>query len=263
MIRRRSAAHAATRRPGSTGTTQRPTARRAPRRRPAGLTHQARQIPGPRHLHQHRPRPQPLTGDLESAMRQPRRPSRRIAGQVRVRLPRDVHRRSRCPDHRPIRDQLVGVPRLHQRGRLRRTREPTEQHRTLLPESPEQQDFPRMRVRRPRLGVRVVAVVPQRDQPELRHRRERGRPRPDHHPRTPAQRREEGPVASRRPEVRGQRDEPRLPEHRRTGRCQPLEVTRVRHEQQRAPTGRRTHRRRLRERERPIGPRYGGPDRAR
>ena len=107
VIRRRPAAHAAARRPGSTGTTQRPAARRAPRRRPAGLAHQARQIPGPRHLHQHRPRPQPLTRDLERPMRQPRRPSRRIAGQIRVRLPRDVHRRSRRPDHRPVRDQLV------------------------------------------------------------------------------------------------------------------------------------------------------------
>jgi hypothetical protein len=120
-----------------------------------------------------------------------------------------------------------------------------------------------MRIRRPRLGVRVVAVIPQRDQPEIGHRREGGRPRPDHHPRTTTQPREEGPVTSRRPKIRRQRDESARAENGRTGCRQPLKITSVGREQQRTTTGGRTDRRGLSEGERPVRTRYGGPDRPR
>ncbi len=127
-------------------------------------------------------RTEALRARSRKPMRQPRRPSSGIAGKIRIRLPRDVHRRRRRPDHRAIRDELTGPPGLQQRGSLGRSREPAEQGGAFLPIRPQEKHFARMRIRRARFGVRVVAVVPQRDEPEIGDRREGGRAGADDDP---------------------------------------------------------------------------------
>ena len=79
----------------------------------------------------------------------------------------------------------------------------------------EQQGLAGVRVRRPRLGVEVVAVVPDHDQAQVVHRRERGRAGADHHPARAPRDRQEVAVAAGRAGLGGQRDVVALPQHRR------------------------------------------------
>lgn len=120
-----------------------------------------------------------------------------------------------------------------------------------------------MRVRRARLGVRLVAVVPHRHQPELRHRRECRRPRADHHPSASADCGEEGAIAGCRAEVGRERDEAGRAEDGFAGGRQSLEVACIGGKQEGTTPRCSADGRGLCERERPVGPRHRGPDGAR
>ena len=80
-----------------------------------------------------------------------------------------------------------------------------------------EQDLAGMGVRRPRLVVEVVAVVPDRHQPEVLHGRERGGAGADDDPHGPARDREERAVALGRSGLGGEHDVAALAEPRRSG----------------------------------------------
>ena len=92
------------------------------------------------------------------------------------------------PDERPVahggarRRDLLGPPRLQQLVGLDAAREAADQHGAVLDAGPLQQHLAGVRVGRSRLGVEVVAVVPDDDQAEVVDRGEGGGPRPDHDP---------------------------------------------------------------------------------
>ncbi|BDH57988.1 hypothetical protein MTP03_29270 [Tsukamurella sp. PLM1] len=91
-----------------------------------------------------------------------------------------------------------------------------------------------MRIRRARLDQRLVAVVPQRDESQVRQGRERGAARADHDPRAAEAREQPPPVPCRGPQSRG--------EHRwgevRAGRREAVQVRLVRHDEQHRAAGR-------------------------
>ena len=91
---------------------------------------------------------------------------------------------------------------------------------------------PSVRVGRPGLGVLVVAVVPDHDQPELVHRREGSRAGAQHDAYLAPAGPQEGAVALGGPQVG--------PQHRRVEltqrRCNPVTVPGVRYDDQRTPT---------------------------
>ncbi len=119
-----------------------------------------------------------------------------------------------------------------------------------------------MGVRRTRLGVEVVAVVPDRDQPEVVDGREGGGAGADDDPAPPAGDRQELAVAPGRPGSGGQDDVVTGPEHLGQGRVEPGDVTVVGNAQHAAPARVEGGRRRLGEEPRPGLPRQGRPDRA-
>ncbi len=94
-----------------------------------------------------------------------------------------------------------------------------------------------MRVRSPRLGQRVVTVVPHHHQPEIVHRRENRAARADHQPRAPPQRRQPAPVARGRTQTRRQRNHRGLVEQRRRRPPHGVDVALVRNDHQRRATG--------------------------
>ena len=126
-----------------------------------------------------------------------------------------------------------------------------------------EQDLTGVGVRRARLGVQVVAVVPQRHQPEVVHRGERRRTRPDHRPDRPAGDRQEGAVAGGRAGVRGQHHVPTGAEPCRHGRVEACHVAVVGHAEQHAPARGEGGGGGVGEQRRPVGSRKRGPDRPR
>ena len=91
--------------------------------------------------------------------------------------------------------------------------EAADQSRGALDLGPRQQHLAGMGVRRARLGVEVVAVVPDRHQPEVVHRREGRRTGADHDPPGAAGDGEELAVAAGRARAGGEHDVVPGPEH--------------------------------------------------
>jgi len=94
-----------------------------------------------------------------------------------------------------ISGDLVRPTGLDQHRRLGAARPAGNQGGAVLLVGAQQEDLPSMRVRRPRLGVQIVAVVPDRDQAQLGHGCKRGGPSPDDDPGTAPAHREKPPVA--------------------------------------------------------------------
>ncbi len=121
---------------------------------------------------------------------------------------------------------------------LDRAGEAAEQERGLLLLGAQQQHLADVGVRRPRLGQEVVAVVPERDQPEVVDRRERGGAGAEHDPAAAAGHGEEVAVAGGRAGVGGERHVVALAQDGGERGVDPGDVAVVGHDQQRpAPAG--------------------------
>ena len=143
-------------------------------------------------------------------------------------------------------------PGLNQRLRLHRAGEAPQQHRRRLVVRPEQQDLPRMRVRRPGLGVEVVPVVPHRDQAQVSDGREGRGPGADGHLHLPSGHGQECPVASLWAGVGGQDDVAAGPEAPTERRVEPGDVAGVGQAHDAAATGVQGGKDRLGDRLRPV-----------
>ena len=175
---------------GSVGRGQRAAGREqvgAAGRRAAALAGQGRGVAGARGLHQHRARAAaPSRIASWTSLGHPgrrgraasRSRSRSVAPATRDRDALAQHRRAarRARAAQPVR-------RRYSASTLR-AKPPTSAAR-LLALGAQQQHLAGVRVRRPRLGVQVVAVVPDRHQPEVVDRRERGGAGADHDPAAP------------------------------------------------------------------------------
>ena len=129
-------------------------------------------------------------------------------------------------------------PDRSQTAQLGGRREPGGDHRGVLALGAQPQHLAGVRVRRPLLDVQVVAVVPDRDQPEVGDRRERRGAGADGDPDVPAAQREEGAVAGGRPEVGLQAHVAPGAEGAGERRVDDVDVPAVRqHEQAAAPGG--------------------------
>ena len=117
-----------------------------------------------------------------------------------------------------------------------------------------------MGIGRPRLGVEVVAVVPDRDQAEVVDRGERGRPGPDDDPTGAPTHQQELAVARAGSGVGLQRDVLVGTEDLEQCGVDPGHVPVVGHADDGAPATGQGGCRQLREQPRPVLPRRGGPD---
>ena len=189
------------RRPGER---QRAGADRAPRRGPAALARQGERVARARRLHEHRP----VAQACRAARRGPRAgsgPGVRVAFDARVGRPADPHRE-------PLAEQVAGGGDLLRPARaeqvlgLHAAREATQERGRALALGAQQQRLAGVGVGRPRLGVEVVTVVPDRHQAEVVHRRERRAAGADHDPPGAARDRQEVAVAGGRTAVGGEHD---------------------------------------------------------
>ena len=160
--------------------------------------------------------------------------------------------------------ELVHPARAEQVVDLHGPREATEQHRRTFALGAQQQRLPGVGVGRPRLRVEVVPVVPEHDQAQVAHRRER-RGTGAHDDAAGAPRdREEVAVAASRARLGGQADVLLLPQHRRQGPVDADHVLGVRHAHQHASTRSGVRRRGdVGEQHRPVRARGRAPGRTR
>ena len=106
-----------------------------------------------------------------------------------------------------------------------------------LEAGPERQHLAHVRIGRVLLGVQVVAVVPDDDEPEVGDRCEHRRPGPEHDADLSAADAQEAAIALSRPELRAQLDVRARTQHAVQRRGEPRHVTGVRHHDQSATTG--------------------------
>ena len=220
----------------------------AQRRGTAVVARQPGGVADARSLHEHRPVLHGVAQELERLARQPRRPGAGVAGQVAVGVTCEADGDA-FADELPGRHHLGGPTGAQEVFRLDAARVGREHGRATGLLGTHQEDLARMGVRRPRLVVEVVAVVPDRHQSEVPDRGERGCASADHHPDRASRDRQERPVALGRPGIGGEHDVPALAEPGRR-------------EQRRGGRGRggRARRRALRDRQKrwPRRPRRGG-----
>jgi hypothetical protein len=127
--------------------------------------------------------------------------------------PADVHGGA-TPHEVARRSELVGPARAHQEVALDAAGEAADQGGRVLVGGAQQQDVAGVGVRRPRLGVQVVAVVPDRDEAQVGHRCERRPATPDHDPPGAPRDGQEVAVARGRTRARGQHHVVALAEER-------------------------------------------------
>jgi hypothetical protein len=153
--------------------------------------------------------------------------------------------------------------RLHQQLRLRGPGEPGHQQGRARAVRAQHQHVAHVRVGRAGLGVQVVAVVPDGEQSQPRHRGEHRRAGADDHRHLPPTHRQPAPVAFGRTEIGTQRHHRVGPDPLRAGGQQGLDVALVGYDEQRAAPGHDRRRRGLGEPLRPRLPRQRLPDRVR
>ncbi len=200
-------------------------------------------------------------GRLERDRGQARRPRMGVPCQLGVAVAGSDDARHRGAHDPPVGQYLARPARVDQQLALRRPGEAADQQRGAGLVGAGDQDVARVRVRRARLGVQVVAVVPDHEQARVRHRRERGRARADDDARPAAADGQPPPVPLRRPQVRGQRDDGIAAHPCRAGRRQRVDVPLVGHDEQGAAPAAGGRRRGLREPGRPVLSGQGLPDR--
>jgi hypothetical protein len=127
---------------------------------------------------------------------------------------------------------------LDELGRLGGPGEPADDQRRSGERGAEHENVASMRIGRPRLGVQVVAVVPDCEQPEVANRRERGGPSSDDRAHSAPPDSEPPTISLGRAEIRGQRDVLVTAEQGGRRGVQPSEVSGIRHDDQRAPLAR-------------------------
>ena len=193
------------------------------------------------------------TGPVSSALRislvslggQPRRPGERVALQSAVVGTGDAD--GDPLPQRPRSGELVSPAALEQHLGLDAAGEATDQRRGALALRAQEQDLSGVGVGRTRLGVQIVAVVPDHHQAEVVDRREGGSPGADDDSASAAGHREELPVATCRTHLRSQRDVLTLPQHRKQCSVHPGDVLAVRDADQHAPSARLRRRRGVRD----------------
>ena len=151
---------------------------------PAAPAREPGDVAAPRDLHQDGPVLQRTPRRLEREVRQARGAGGGVPGELRV-LPGVPDAGHRRPDALPVRRERVRPPRFDELGRVGGAREPPDQRRRARPVGAQGEHLARVRVRRVRLGVDVVPVVPQHDQPEVGDGREHRGAGPHHRPRGP------------------------------------------------------------------------------
>ena len=228
----------------------------------AALAGEGRGVAAARGLHEHRPGRQRVADRVVHLGRQPGGPGEGIPGQRVL-----VGARDRDGDPGPQLlaggGELVRPARADQLLGLDAHREAPDQRGRPLALGTQQQGLAGVRVRRPRLGVQVVAVVPDHHEAEACDRRERRGAGADHDPPATAGDGEEVAVALRRSGVRGEHDVLVGTEHRGQRGVDLRDVLAVRHDDQRAAAARDGGRDGVRDERRPVGAGGGAPHRPR
>ena len=207
----------------------------APRGVPAGLAGQARQVPRTGHLHQDRSPGEPVAHGPPGGGRHPGDPGRGVV--VRATVGGARHPRPAGPLGGAVGDDLPGPPPLDEGGRLDATAPPADQRGGSGLLGPQGQHLPRMRIRRPLLGMLGVAVVPDDHQTEPGHRGERGGPGADRHRRLPAQQPQERAVPRLGAEIGLQPDHSPGADRPGKHRFEAVDVPTVRDDDHRPPAG--------------------------
>jgi hypothetical protein len=142
------------------------------------------------------------------------------------------------PADRPVRDDLMSPATLDELGRLGGPGEPAYDERRSGERGAEHENVASMRIGRPRLGVQVVAVVPDCEQSEIGNRRERGGPSSDDRAHGAPPDSEPPAISLGRAEICGQREVLAAAEPGGHRGVQPGEISGVRHDHQRTPVAR-------------------------
>ena len=250
------------RRRGGRAERQRAGADPAARRGATALAGEGRGVPAARGLHQHRPGRQRVADRVVHLGRHPGGPGEGVPGQRVLVGARD---RDRDPGPQLLAGggELVRPARADQLLGLDAHREAPHQRGRALALGTQQQGLAGVRVRRPRLGVQVVAVVPDHHQAEACDRRERCGAGADHDPPATARDGEEVAVALRGTGVSGEHDVLVGTEHRGQRGVDPRDVLAVRHDDQGAAAARDRGRDGVRDERRPVGAGGRAPDRPR
>jgi hypothetical protein len=186
-------------------------------------------------------------------------PGERVAVQVAV---GGTGHRDRDPvaQQRARGRQLAGPAGAQEVGRLDGTGEPADQGGRGLALGAQQQGLAGVRVRRARLGVQVVPVIPDGHQAQVVDRGEAGGAGADDDLPGPPADRQEVAVAPGRADVGGERDVVAGAEHPGEGPVDPVDVLAVRHADQAAPPRGQRGGRGVREQQRPVRAGGGTPD---
>ena len=255
------AAPAAGRRGGRSGQRHRPGTRLTTRGGAAAVAGQGQCVPGPRGLHQHRT-------DLRARLWRASCTSRGIrdgcgsrfwACSVAPLTPTVI----RLAQQLARRGDLLRPAGAEEVLPLHAACEAADQDRRVLAFGTHQQRLAGVWVGRPRLGVEVVAVVPDRHQAEVVHRRERSTPGADHDPPGSARHCQEVAVAGCRPAFAREHHMVPCAEHPGQRGIHARRVLDVGHADQRPATTRRRCAGRVREQSGPVVARGRAPHGAR
>ena len=175
---------------------ERPVADAAQGRRAASVAGEPGRVADARCLHEHRSGLHGISQQRVRLGRHPGRPSARVAFEVVVSVTGEVHRDALAHDV-PRRHDLCGPTRAEEVLRLHTAGVRRQHGRAAGLLGAHEQNLAGMGVRRARLVVQVVTVVPDRHQSEVLHRREHGGAGADHDAHRPAADRQKRAVALR------------------------------------------------------------------
>ena len=206
----------------------------------AGVRHRSQaslhRVAGARCLHEHRSRLHGIAQQVERLGRHPGRACAGVAFEVPVGVAGDVHGDALAYDVTRC-DYLGGPPGPEEVLRLHAASVRRQHGGAAGLLRAHQEHLAGVGVRRPRLVVQVVTVVPDRYQAEVLHRREHGCSGADHDAHGPAPDRQEGAVALGRAGVRRQHDVAALAHPLGERGVEAGHVAMVGHADQRSPAG--------------------------